>query len=188
MRDRPIEHEVVAVPAPQQRADGQTRGLTQDVPAGHVDARLDVGMPLGGVSPDQSRQQVEPRFVLENQHPVLAPCPLAQFGPDRRTPVLDGLFVSLDGPPNRHLGGPLQFLQEPANVPLVVADAEFLFDNLGNTATSPDLAAEAISLRPVPEELGDQALLRVGELGRAAWDGLRAQHLGAASADASEPK
>ena len=90
-------------------------------------------------------------------------------------------------PPNRHLGGPLQFLQEPATVPLVVADAEFLFDNLGDTAASPDLAAEAISLRPVPEELGDQALLRVGEHGRAAWDGLRAQHLGAASADASEP-
>src|SRR5271165_1481073 len=106
----------------------------------------DICPDLGGVSPDQSRQQVEPRFVLENQHPVLALRPLAQFGPDRRTPVLDGLFVSLDGPPNWHLGGPLQFLQEPANVPLVVADAEFLFDNLGDTAASPDLAAEAIIL------------------------------------------
>ena len=32
-------------------------------------------LPLGGVGPDQPRQQVEPRFVLENQHPALAPRP-----------------------------------------------------------------------------------------------------------------
>ena len=52
LRDRAIEDEVLAVPAAQQGADRQAGGLAEDVPAGDVDARLDVGMPLErGVHP-----------------------------------------------------------------------------------------------------------------------------------------
>ena len=46
LRDGPVEHEVVAVAAAQQHADRQPGDLAEDVPAGDVDARLDVGMPL----------------------------------------------------------------------------------------------------------------------------------------------
>ena len=114
---------------------------------------------LGGVGPDHPRQQVEPRFVLENQHPALAPRPPAQVRPDLVTPALDGLLVPLDGPPDRHLGRPVQLLEQPADVALVVADAELLLDDLGDAGAGPDLAAEAVGLRPVPEELRDQPLL-----------------------------
>ena len=123
---------------------------------------------LGGVRPDQPRQQVEPRFVLENQHPALALRPPAQVRPDLVPPAPDGLLVALDGPPDRHLGRPVQFLEQPADVVLVVADAELLLDDLGDAGTGPDLAAEAVGLRAVPEELRDQTLLRGREFGRAA--------------------
>ena len=48
LRDGPVQHEIIAVPAPEQIADRATRDLAQDVPAGDVDARLDVGMSLEG--------------------------------------------------------------------------------------------------------------------------------------------
>ena len=37
---------------------------------------------------------------------------------------------------------------------LVVADTELLLDDPGHAGTGPDLTAEAIGLRPVPEEPG----------------------------------
>src|SRR5262245_43209134 len=46
---------------------------------------------------------------------------------------------------------------------------------------------EAVGLRGVPEELGDQALLGSGELGRVAGRRPRPQRLGAALAGAGEP-
>ncbi len=60
---------------PRQRVDLVARGrhpahdrqvVARDLPP--YDRRLS----LGGVRPDQARQQVEPRFVLENQHSALA--------------------------------------------------------------------------------------------------------------------
>jgi len=38
-------------------------------------------------------------------------------------------------------------------VALVVANAEFFLDDSGDAGAGPDLAAEAVGLRPVPEEL-----------------------------------
>ena len=134
---------------------------------------------LGGVRLDHPRQQVEPRFVLENQHPALAPRPPSQFGPDLVAPALDGRLVPLDGPPDRHLGRPAQFLEQPADVVLVVADAELLLDDRGDAGAGPDLAPEAVGLRAVPEELRDQALLIGSEPGDTARSGVGAKGLDA---------
>ena len=114
---------------------------------------------LGGVCPDHPRQQVEPRFVLENQHTALATGPPSQVRPDLVTPAPDGFLVPLDSSPDRHLRRPLQFPEQPADVVLVVADAELLLDHLGDAGTGPHLASEAVSLRTMPEELRDQMLL-----------------------------
>jgi hypothetical protein len=137
---------------------------------------------LGGtlISPDHTRQEVEARFVLEEQDPTLATCPPSQLRPDLITPAFDGLLVPLDGPPDRHLGRPAQFLEQTPDAALVVADAEFFLDDPSDAGAGPDLAAEAIGLRPVPEELGDQAFLGIRQLGRAARREVGQQRLGAA--------
>ena len=44
--DGAVEREIIAVAPPQQDTDRPPRHLTQDVPAGHVDARLDIRMSL----------------------------------------------------------------------------------------------------------------------------------------------
>ena len=114
---------------------------------------------LRGVSPDQPRQQVETRFVLENQHAALTFGSPSQFGPNLGAPAFDGLLVALDGPLDRHLRRPQQFLEQTANVVLVVADAELFLDDQGDAGAGPDLAAEPVSLRPVPEEFRDETFL-----------------------------
>jgi hypothetical protein len=119
---------------------------------------------LGGLSPDHPREEVEPRFVGENQHPALAARPPLQLRPDLITPALDSLLVPLDRPGDRDLGRPVQFLEQPSDMVLMVADTELLLDDPGDAGTGPDPATEAVGLRPVPEELGDQALLSAGEL------------------------
>ena len=74
-------------------------------------------------------------------------------------------------------GVQLQFPEQPADVALVVADAELLLDHLGDAGTGPDLAPEPVRLRPVPEELGDQALLSGREFGRNETPGLEVARL-----------
>src|SRR5581483_6049039 len=133
------------------------------------------------------RQQVEPGLVHEDQHPALAPRPPAQLRPGLGAPAPDGPLVPLEGPPDRHLRRPAQLLEEFADVALVVAGAELLLEHLCDAGAGPDLTAEAIGLGPVPEELGDQGLLRSGELGRCPWAGASAQGLGPAFAGAGEP-
>src|SRR5579872_2981113 len=123
------------------------------------------GVHPSGLGLDQPRQEVEPRFVLENQHPALAPCPLAEVGPDFGTPALDGRLIALHGPPDRDLRRPAEFFEQPADVILVVAGAELLLDDQGDPGTGPHPAAEAVSLRAMPEELGDEAFLCVGQAG-----------------------
>src|SRR5262249_14553040 len=46
LRDGPIQRHALAEAAAQEDTDRQVRGLTEKVPAGDVDARLDVGMAL----------------------------------------------------------------------------------------------------------------------------------------------
>src|SRR5215204_3253135 len=78
----------------------------------------------GGVRPDHPREEVEPRFVLKNERPVLAPRPPSQLRPDLISPAFDGRLVPLDGPLDRYLRCPAQLLEEPADMILVVADPE----------------------------------------------------------------
>ena len=127
-----------------------------------------------GVSPsraiglDHPRQQVEPRFVHENKRPALAAGLLLQRGPRLDPPALDRLLVPLDGPGDGDLRGPSQSLEQARDLALAVRDAELLSDDPGDPVTGPDLAPEAIGLGAVPEEVGDQAELLGGELGRRA--------------------
>jgi hypothetical protein len=62
-----------------------------------------------------------------------------QVRPDLGAPALEGLLVPLKGPPDRHLGRPVQFLEQPADVALVVADVELLLDDPGDAGAGPDL-------------------------------------------------
>jgi len=59
---------------------------------------------------------------------------------------------------------------------LVVGDAEFLLDDLGDAGAGPDLAAKAVSFRPVPKEVGDEADLSRFEFGGVAGGRTRQQH------------
>jgi hypothetical protein len=147
----------------------------------------DRGQPLRRVGLDHPREEVEARFVLENKHPALAVGAPPQLRPGLVAPASDRLVVPLDGPLDRLLGRPVQPLEQPADVTLVVADAELLLDDAADTGAGPDLAAEAIRLRPVPEEFGDRSDLRRGELGSPPRGGSRPERLGAAGAGTSQP-
>ena len=70
---------------------------------------------------------------------------------------------------------------------LVVVDTELLLDDAGDAGAGPDVTAEAVGLRPVPEELWDHALLGGREFGRVAWRGPCQERLGTAVAGGSEP-
>src|SRR5262249_22855217 len=142
---------------------------------------------LRGVSTDQPRQQVEPRFVLENQHPALASRPPLQVRPDFDAPAPDRFLVPLDGASDRHLGRPAQLLEQTPDVTFVVADAELFLDDQGDAGARPDLSAEAVGLRPVPEELRDQALLLGGKSWSRAGGGVVPERLRTVLAGTGEP-
>src|SRR5438445_9247723 len=114
-------------------------------------------------------------------------CPTSEVRPDLVAPPPDGLLVPLDRPPDRHLGRPLQFAEQSADVVLVLAAAELLCDHLSDPPTGPDPAPEPVRLRTVPEELRDHALLGWGELGRATRRGARPQGFGTTVAGTHEP-
>ena len=97
-------------------------------------------MPLGGVGADLARQEVEARFIHENQGRGVAAGLCLEPRPDLDSPLLDLLLVALDGPRDRQLWRPVQFLQEPGNVARMVGNAELLLDDLGDAVqvqTSP---------------------------------------------------
>jgi hypothetical protein len=85
------------------------------------------GQPLRRVGLDHPREEVEPRLVLEDQGPALAAGAAEQFRPGLVPPALDRLVVPLD----RLLRCPVQALEYPADMVLVVADAELPLDDLG---------------------------------------------------------
>ena len=118
-----------------------------------------------GVGPDLARQEVEARFVHENQGATLAASLFLEPGPDLDSPLLDLLLVARDGPRNRHLGRPVQLLQEPGDVALMGGDAELLLDDLGDAGASPDLTAKAVGFLPMRQEVRNEAQLIRSELG-----------------------
>lgn len=109
---------------------------------------------LRGVGPDHPRQQVEARFILENQRSPLASRSSKHFRPYLVAPTLNGLFVALDGTSDGYCGRPLQFLQQPFHVVLLVVNAELLLDNASNAGTSSHLTAKTVRFRAVPQKLG----------------------------------
>ena len=56
-------------------------------------------------------------------------------------------------------------LEDAGHLARAVRDAQFLLAYLGDPAAGPDLAAEPVGLRPVPEEVGEEAELRRIDLG-----------------------
>jgi hypothetical protein len=81
----------------------------------------------------------------------------------------------------------MQFLEQPTDVVLVVADPKLLFDHSGHAAAGPYLTPEPVGLRAMPEELRDQAFLSVREFGRPPRTGLSVQRVHSAITDTSEP-
>ena len=122
-------------------------------------------MPLGGVGPDLARQEVEARFIHENQGAAFAAGLCLEPRPDLDSPLLDLLLVALDGPRDRQLWRPVQFLQEPGNVARMVGNAELLLDDLGDAGAGPDLTAKAVGFRPMRQEVRNEAQLIRAELG-----------------------
>src|SRR6266568_759941 len=98
--------------------------------------------------------------------------------------MADGLLVALDSAADGHLGRPMQVLEQTPDMVLVVRDAELFVDDEGDAGAGPDLPAQPVSLRPVPEELWDLALLSRRELGRPACRRPRQQGFGSALATA----
>ena len=150
-------------------------------------ARPDICPDLGGVGLDPAWQQVETRFVHKNQGPTFATRLRFQTWPGLGAPAFDLLLIPLDGPRDRHLGCPPQLLQEPRDVALVIGDAELFLDDLGHTRTGPNLAPEAVGLRPMREKVGDQSPLIRSEFGGAAVGQVRQQCRGAVATCTSDP-
>src|SRR3954447_26624702 len=132
-------------------------------------------------------QQVEPRFIHEDQHPALVPRSLPQLQPDLAPPVLDDLLVTLQGPPDRNLWRPAQFLEQTGDMALVIGDPEFLFDHLGDAGAGPGLASKPVGFRTMPEEFGDQSALGGREFRGMPRSGMGEERLGASGTCASEP-
>src|SRR5262249_30970733 len=122
-------------------------------------------------------QQVEPRFVHEDEGPALAAGLLPQRRPRLGSPALDGLLVALDGPGDGDLRGPVQSLEEARHLTAAVPDVEFLPEGARRPITGPDLAREAIGLGTVPEEVGEPAEWLGSELGASAGARASAQGL-----------
>ena len=149
---------------------GVDLALRRDTPHDReVVARLplveDRRVPLGRVGPDLARQEVEARFIHENQGAALAAGLCLEPRPDLDSPLLDLLLVALDGPRDRQLWRPVQFLQEPGDVARMVGNAELLLDDLGDAGAGPDLTAKAVGFRPMRQEVRNEAQLIQAELG-----------------------
>ena len=95
---------------------------------------------------------------------------------------------TLDRPGDRDLRAPSQILEQPRDLALAVGDAELLLDDPGHPAAGPQVAAEAVCLGTVPEEIGDQAQLVGGQLGsHASLVGVRGERLRPALPSGSHP-
>lgn len=142
---------------------------------------------LRAIRLDHPRQQVEARFIHENQGRMLAAGPFAEERPRFLSSADDGFLVALDGPVNEDLRSPTQLLQETRYVTLAVGDAELFFENLGNAGACPDIAAKTIGFGAMPQEVGHESSLRVGPPGRASRNRLRQQGVRSLSVGGGQP-
>jgi hypothetical protein len=139
-----------------------------------------------GVSPDQSGQQVNPRFIHENQAAALAAGLSPQGGPDFALPVLDLRFVSLKGASHGNLGRPPEVFEEPRDMALVICHAEFLFQDLRHPAPGPALTVKLLGLGAVPGKIGEQQFLDRRELWQRIKMGARTERYRSALPGGSE--
>lgn len=70
---------------------------------------------------------------------------------------------------------------------LMIPDAELTSDDLGHPGAGPDVAAKAMGLRTVPEQLRDRAPLFVGQAWHRPGTGPRSQGLQPAIAGPAQP-
>src|SRR5262249_830257 len=113
------------------------------------------GVPGGSVGPHPSRKEVKASFVHKNQGTALTASLAFQVWPAYRSPTIDFLLVALDSPLDRKLGRPAQILEKTRDVTPVVRNTELLGDYLGHAGAGPDLAAKAVGLRPIRQEVRD---------------------------------
>lgn len=69
--DRAVEDEVVAIAAAQQRANRLAGGFAEDIPASHVDSRLDVGVALRRCVHAAIQPHELPRIFAQKVRPEL---------------------------------------------------------------------------------------------------------------------
>ena len=81
----------------------------------------------------------------------------------------------------------MQLLEQTADVVLVVADAELLLVDSSDAGAGPNLATEAVGLRPVPEEFRNQPLLRDRQSTITAWGGMGTQGIWTTPSCSREP-
>src|SRR5262249_34375652 len=96
-------------------------------------------------------------------------------------------LVSLDGALDRLLRRPVQVLEQPADMVLVVTDTQLPLDDFGDAGARPDLAAKAVSLGAVPEEFRDRPQFVRGESGPTPRRRTRPKCLRSAVTGTSEP-
>src|SRR5262249_60141549 len=124
--------------------------------ARQVTARLPLAhhrrLALRAIGLHDPRQQIESRFVHEDEGAALAAGPLPQRRPRLDSPAIDGLLIALDGPGDGDLGSPVESLEDARHLTAAIPGAEFLPEDTGDPITGPDLAREAIGLRARPEE------------------------------------
>src|SRR6266446_4028254 len=102
---------------------------------------------------DHPRQQIETRFVHENQGPALPRRLTPQLWPDRHSPALNRPLVTLERSGNGNLGRPAQFLHQAGNVVLVIGDTKLPLNHLGDSSTGPNVPTKTISFSSVPQKL-----------------------------------
>src|ERR1044072_1487355 len=125
----------------------------------------DRSFPSRAIRADHAWQQVERRFIDKNQGATLIQGTLMRLGPSSAAPVGDGCFVALNGPRDRNLRCPAQFLENARNMVAVIGDAEFKGQNFSDTGTRPKLSAKAIGFGSMPQEIGYQPFLLRSQLG-----------------------
>src|SRR6266404_4015813 len=131
---------------------------------------------------DHPRHQIEARFVHKNQGAALPDGLLPQLRPNRLTPALNRCLITLDRPGNGNLRRPAQVLHQPRNMVLVVGDAQFPLDHLGDAHTGPNVPTKPISLRSVPKEIREPGQLLCSKFRRTtggwmAMQSFRSTHL-----------
>lgn len=109
------------------------------------------------------------------------------LGPALAAPRTDGGFVTLGGARDGLLRSPAEPLEDAAQVGAGVRDPELLLHELHDTRAGPDVAAEAVVLGALREQVRELLELLGREFRRCAGSFAAAQRLGAMVTSGAEP-